>query len=109
MDEVVGADHSALGVAPAQKRLEPDDSLVGEIDQRLVVKLELIAGERMAQVPFDRHPFQETLPQRGVERLVASTAELFGAVHGSLGVSQQLLGSLAAVFADGHADARCED
>ena len=73
------------------------------------MKLELVATEGMAQVALERHPFHETFAQGQIERLVAAAAELPGAVHGSLGVSQQLLGGLGAQLADRYADACGED
>ena len=40
-DEGVGADHAALGVMPAQQRLDAGDAAVAEAHDRLVVELEL--------------------------------------------------------------------
>ena len=64
MDELIGSHEAALWVAPAQQRLKPDHHLPIELDQRLVVKLELVALERVAQVALDRHPLDEPVPQR---------------------------------------------
>ena len=68
-----------------------------EIDQRLVVQLELVALDRMAQVALDRHPLDEPVAQGDVERLETPASELLGAVHRGVGVAQQLLGCLVAV------------
>ena len=103
-DELVGRDHPALGVAPAQQRFQPDDTLVGEVDQWLVVQLELPTLDRVAQVRLDRHPLNQVIAQRDVEDLEPPAALLFGEVHRGVGVAQQLLRGLAAVVADRDAD-----
>ena len=104
-DELIGRHQSALGVSPAQQRLEPDHALVAQLDQWLVVQLELVALDGVAQVALDRHPLDQAAAQSDVERLEAPTAELLGAVHRSVRVAQQLIGSFAAVLADSHANA----
>ena len=101
----VGCQQPAVGVSPAQQRLEPDELLGHELDQRLVVQLELVALDRVAQVALDRHPLDQTTAQRGVERLEAPAAELLGAVHRGVRVAQQLLGGPGPSLADGDADA----
>ena len=105
LDELAGRHQPALGMTPAQERLEPDHSFVGQVDQRLVVKLELVALERVAQVPLDRHPLHKPVAQRDVEHLRAPAAELLSAVHGRVGVAEQLLGGLASALTDGDAEA----
>ena len=45
-----GSTQAALGVVPAQQRLDARDAAVGEADDRLVVELELAAVERPLQV-----------------------------------------------------------
>jgi hypothetical protein len=49
-DELIGADAAALGVVPAQQSLDPDHTPTGDVDLRLVLKLELAALERMREV-----------------------------------------------------------
>ena len=49
-NELGRRDHAALGMVPAQQRLEAADLVALEVDERLVVELELAVGERLAQV-----------------------------------------------------------
>ena len=49
-DELGRRDEAALGVMPAQQRLEAADLVAREVDERLVVELELAVGQRLAQI-----------------------------------------------------------
>ena len=57
-DEVGRVEQAALGVLPAHQRLEPMISPVREGDHRLVVEVELVAFERVAQLALDLEPAQ---------------------------------------------------
>ena len=48
-----GGDDAALGMVPAQQRLEAADLVALEVDQRLVVQREFAVDERAAQVPLE--------------------------------------------------------
>ena len=104
LDELVGRDQPAVGVAPAQQRLETHQSLVGKVDDWLVVQFELLARDCVAEVALDRHSLHEVLAELRVEELKAAAAEVLGAVHRGVCVAQQLFRALAAVFADGDPD-----
>ena len=43
---IVGRDHAAGRVVPADQRLEADQALVGGVDQRLVEQVELLERDR---------------------------------------------------------------
>ena len=43
-------DEAALGMVPAQQRLQAADLVALEVDERLVVELELAVGQRLAQI-----------------------------------------------------------
>ena len=53
-DELAGRDHPALRVVPAQQRLDGDGGAAGDLEDRLVVQLELAAGQRPAQAGGER-------------------------------------------------------
>ena len=61
-------------------------------DQRLVVKLELVALERLAQLALDLQPAQGAGPHLGVEELAAGAAAFLGPVHRGVGVADQQVG-----------------
>ena len=48
--EVVVVEQAVVGMAPSQQRLDAEDSLVLELHLRLVVELELPAGQRAANL-----------------------------------------------------------
>ena len=91
-DELRGRDEPALGMAPADERLEAAQLAARQADQRLQVQLELAVGDRAAQLVLDRQAAQDAGAQLGVEDLVAAAAALLGAVHGDVGVAQQRVG-----------------
>ena len=91
-DEVAGVEQAALGVAPAHQRLEAGDLAAAQGDQRLVVELELVALERLAQLALDLEPAQRPRPHLGVEELAAGASALLGPVHRRVGVADQQVG-----------------
>src|SRR5689334_25231109 len=52
-DEVAGVEQAALRVAPAHQRLETGDLDAAQREQGLVVQLELVAVESLAQLTLD--------------------------------------------------------
>ena len=91
-DELVGADTAALGVLPAQQRLDADDVLVGQPDLGLVLEVQLVVLQSAPQVALQRDLAQHPQAHRGVEDLVLVAAGLLGAMHRRVGVAQQVLG-----------------
>ena len=91
-DELVGADHAALGVVPAQQRLDAADRPVLQADDRLVEELELIGRQRALQVGAQLQALQHALVHLGLEEAVAALAVALGDVHRRVGVADQLVG-----------------
>ena len=60
-DELPRRDQPALGVAPAQQRLDAEDAAVLEPHERLVVQLELLGGDGALQVGAQLEPGEHTL------------------------------------------------
>ena len=67
----------------------PDRSLVAELDLRLVVQLELVAGEREAQVALERLARLQPRVHAGLEEAEGVAAFLLGAIERDVGVLQQ--------------------
>ena len=89
-DEVGRRDESAASRLPAQQDFGADH-LSGRPHQRLIVGLQLIAFERLAQIAFEcAAPVERRLHLRVEEAQGVATAVL-GAVHGHVGVLQQVL------------------
>ena len=101
-------EQAALGVLPADQRLEPGDLAAAQADDRLVVEDQLVAFERVAQLALDLEPAQGAGPHLGVEELAARAAAFLGPVHGGVGVADQQVGARPARGrgpGDGDADA----
>src|SRR6185312_9802935 len=73
-DELVRGDETALGVAPAQQRLDARRAAVAETDDRLVVQLELVGGHRPLQVGAQLEAGEDALVHRGLEEAVTALA-----------------------------------
>ena len=80
------------GLAPAHERLDADHPARDEVDLRLIVHLELVVLERLAQAPLELDPAQDAGAGGVGEQLDAVLAGLLGLVHGRVGVAQQRLG-----------------
>jgi hypothetical protein len=93
-------------VVPAQQCLRADNRAVAQRDQRLVVKLQLVAFECLAQVPLELDAFKHSGSHRSVEELVAIAARLLGAVHRQVGIANELRGGQGSPVGDGDPDAR---
>ena len=79
-DEVVGTDDLSVAV-PADERLEADRATRGQLHQRLVVDLELVAVDRLPQRALEREPL--IAPSRSAGRRRARSRRRRGASPGS--------------------------
>ncbi len=95
-DELVGRDELHVGTLPAHERFEVRRAARRERDDRLVVRDELVAVDRAPQrrleVEAGRHEGLHAL----VEQLDAAAAAVLGAVHGGVGVADELVGAFVA-------------
>jgi hypothetical protein len=66
-DEDIGRDRAALRVRPARERLDGADAAGRELDERLVVDLELVAGERALEVGLELEALDGAGEHRRVE------------------------------------------
>src|SRR4051812_8310659 len=93
-DELGRCDDAVAGAIPADERLDADQALVGDVEDRLVVDAELLALDGAAQVALGAQPDERVLAHLLVEELVAPAAALLRAVHRGVGLAQHRLGAL---------------
>ncbi|CAM5310249.1 hypothetical protein STANM309S_02206 [Streptomyces tanashiensis] len=106
-DELVRRHLAALGVDPADERLQTGDLAV-EADLRLVVEFDLAGVEGAAEVTEEAEPVGRVGVALGLVDLDAGAVAL-GLVHGDVGPAQQALGVEGVVGEDGDAGAGLQD
>ena len=96
-DEPRRADQAVGGVPPPHQRLGAHDVLLVQRVERLVVHLELVPLEPLAQIGLDLQPLGGAGSHGGlVEHPVDAAAALgLGVVHGHVGVAEHVVGRLA--------------
>src|SRR3954469_19712271 len=93
-DELGRADDAVAGTVPADERLDADQALVGDVEDRLVVDAELLALDGAAQVALGAQPDERVVAHLLVEELVAPASALLRLVHRGVGLAQHRLGAL---------------
>ena len=101
-EEVLGQEQAALGMIPAQERLEADDARAVRLDDRLVMELQLSPVDRGIEGlldPMAGHQLRIHLRREELERV---RALILGAIHRDVCGAQQGLavGSVAGVQRD---------
>ncbi len=91
-DESVRSDEAALGMPPAQQRLRAAHLHPIEIDERLVVYLQLVACQRLAQVPLQLAALVRPGVHFRLEELVGAAPCILGGVQRHLCLADQLVG-----------------
>ena len=76
---------------PAHECLEPDDHVIIGPDDRLVVKFDLIVGQRVAQVLDQKTPFVLLILQAGRIEAVLATTGIFCGIEGEIGAAYQFV------------------
>ncbi len=99
------AEHRAV---PARQRLEADDAVAGQVDQRLVVNLDLIGRDGRAQFALDGRAPLDMGVHRRLEEAGERAAFGLGAVKREVGAAHQVVGRDAIVGRDCNADADAE-
>ncbi len=94
-----------LRVLPAGERLDADHLVRAEVDDRLVVHVEQVLGQRLAQVAGEPVLLTGAAGQCGVEQLAARAASGLGLGHRGVGVLEQQLGVVLQGRCDRDADA----
>ena len=80
-DEEIGREQPAARMLPARERLEPDHGAGLQIDDRLVVRDDLVAFQRVAQLGLDPQRGDGPLVHVTGEDLVAGAAACLGPIH----------------------------
>ena len=98
-------DVAADRVVPAGQRLDADQPVRAEVEDGLVVQVELVEGERLAQLGGEPALLAGLPGERGVEDLAAGAAAGLGLVHRDVGVLEQGRGVAVERRGDRDADA----
>ena len=104
--EVDRRNHAEDRVPPSHQRLESQDLVRRERDDRLVEEFELTPLQRRLEVAFQLQLRLFGFQNRGVEDLAVRTAQHLCTVQRGLGVVQHVVGLRVTGRADGDADAR---
>ena len=98
------ADDTDAWTVPAQKRLDTDDRIGGDVELRLVVENEFLVGERHAQIGFEAHRAARARLHVGGEQAVGVSALPLGLVHCEIRVAQKFVRVGAVVGMNGDAN-----
>ena len=74
---------------PAREDFEPDEPVLGQLHERLVVWLYFVRRDRPAHVLFQRDAFPQRLLHAVTEETIGATAFFLGAIHRHVGGPQQ--------------------
>ena len=107
-DELGRADDAVARAVPAHERLDAEQPVLGDVEDRLVVDAELLALDGAAQVALGPQAREGVLAHLLVEELVAAAAALLGPVHRGVGLAEHRLGALGPAR-DRDADARRDE
>ena len=89
-DELDRVEEPAVGVLPAHERLDGGDGAALQLDDRLVDDAQLALLDPAPQLVLGPQPREHALAEHVVEQLVAAAAALLRAVHGGVGVAQEV-------------------
>src|SRR6267378_174556 len=82
---------------PAQQRLAAADTIVAEIDDRLVFDLELAVPERLAQVLLKLAARMHQRIHHRLEEAIGAAALRLGAVKREIGALEELIGVMTVI------------
>ena len=90
---------------PSYERLEPDAHAGHEGHDRLILHLEVVAGNGAPDVVFEAQPIAHARMHIGVEHLVPRLASRLGVIHRGVGVAHDFVGAAVVRRSEGDADA----
>jgi hypothetical protein len=98
----------AIGVVPAQQRLEPGNPIGLRIDQRLVIDLQLTTVERVEQVLLQQTPVLSSLEHIAREEAMPAAAGILRRIEREVSIAGEIFGGIAVLRPQHDAD-RCAD
>ena len=108
-NELGRRDHAAQRMRPAQQRLAGRDLLGLQVEQRLVVDLEGVVGERVAQVELEAAARLRRDVHVRLEEAPGAALVGLGPIERHVGVLEQVVGVGAVARRHGDADAGADD
>ena len=90
-NEFGGRDHAAFGVTPAHQRFAAGDGVVGEADAGLVIDLQRLVGDGLAQIQFQLAALLDQRIHVGLEEAIGAAARRFGGIHRQIRVLEDLV------------------
>ena len=108
-DELARQDQTARGVAPAHQRFHHGELVALDLQHGLVVELEFVAGNGLAQVIFQLAPLTDAGFDRAVEQMESIASSGLRLVKREVGVAHQSIGVVAVVRRHGDADAGADE
>ena len=105
-DEFARRHVAEFGMAPARQRLGLDDAAGADLDDRLIVELDLVVGERSVQIADEAGAGRRRDVKRGRKNLQAVAPRAFGGVHREVRVAQQRLDVRAVARIESYSQAR---
>ena len=88
-DELVGCDHAASGVGPPHQRLEADDPVVGQTQDRLIMQGEAAADDGLSHLQLELHPGLDGRIHASFVEAVSIACGFLGSVEGEVGIPDQ--------------------
>ena len=103
--ELIGTEQSAIGVPPSGQHLEAGQHAGVQIDDRLVVRHDLVALDASTKFVGGAQGDDRCVVHALGEDLDAVAAASLGAVHGRVGIAQQVAGGHIGAIGNSDADA----
>ena len=108
-DELDGRHHAPFGMMPADEGLAAGDLAAFDVDDRLIVELELVVHDRLAQIQLEGAARLHAGVHLELEEAVDAAAVGLGAVERQIGVLHQGVRLVAVARGHGDADAGPHD
>src|ERR1700722_13748873 len=99
---------TAPAVAPAGERFHADNLASGELDDRLIMGLELIASDRFGKVDCERQPFAIFAIHFFIEQARHAAPAAFGAIERYVAATDDFIGVSLIARRHGDADAAAD-
>ena len=105
LDEMAWPQNAQVRMAPAHQRLGAAHACEAYDGLRLVIRQQLVALQRIAQVVLQRQQVARALVELRRKQADPAAARLLGLVHGQVGVAHELFAIVAMPWVQRHANA----